>query len=152
MGFQDPELDTSQVHKGSFGASPWQLALSLSWLGGLHAAPLPCLLESVSLEVTMATPLFLRPGPVSRLPPGSSSAEAGRTPSQSQHVCSPSNSGLAGELGPAPATETLSSQPHTYRAQVCTEATGPTGAAKACTHRPVCHPPCPPLLEKGNIF
>lgn len=39
--FRDPALDLGQAHKGSFGASPWQQALSLSWLGGLHAPPAP---------------------------------------------------------------------------------------------------------------
>ena len=37
--------------------------MSLSWLGSLHTAPFPLLLESVSSEVTMAMPLFPRLSP-----------------------------------------------------------------------------------------
>ena len=39
--------------------------MSLSWLGSLHTAPFPLLLESVSSEVTMAMPLFPRLSPTS---------------------------------------------------------------------------------------
>lgn len=63
-GLLGPCAGPGQAHRGNCAvrSSPWQLASSsLSWLGGRMPSLPFHRLESLSSEVTMATPLFLRP-------------------------------------------------------------------------------------------
>ena len=94
-------LDSGQAHEGRCGASPWQPALSLSWLGRLHAAPFPLQPVSVSSEVTMAMPLFPRPGPAS-LPAFLSNSGWESSFSVPARLRAPADSGPTSELGPDP--------------------------------------------------
>lgn len=133
---------------GGFGTLHWTWARptreALEHLHGNRPCPcpglgacthLPRLLGSVSSGVTMATPLFLRPGPTPSL--FLSTAEVGRAPFQSQH---------AGGTAPLTGPTTKPGQPPGWGMTGFLDAEmqpGPHCALRPHLHRAVKTGPCP---------